>query len=170
MPVGWKMIVLWLVLHCGASSTLAQRAVYLVRHAEKGGSPTDPDPPLSPEGIERSKALARLLGNADIKAIYVSDTRRTQQTARPLGEARCLKPVVVPMGDPGETFGKIRARHPDDAVLVIGHTNTLGELIKKWEPTAAATVADTEFDKIFVVVPEGGSKASWAQFRYSASD
>jgi broad specificity phosphatase PhoE len=168
MVLGWKVIVLWLVLHAGASSALAQKAVYIVRHAEKAGDPTDP--PLSPEGVERSKALARLLKNADIKAIYVSDTHRAQQTAQPLADCRGLSPVVVSMGDPGKTFDRIRADHPNDVVLVIGHTNTIGDLIKKWEPTAVVTLEDTEFDKVFVVVPEGTAKASWSRFRYDAND
>ena len=168
MGLGWKVIVPCLVLHVGASSALAQKAVYLVRHAEKTGDPADP--PLSPSGVERSKALARLLKNADIKAIYVSDTRRTQETARPLAKSRGLSPVVVPMGDPGKTFDKIRADHPKDVVLVVGHTNTIGNLIQKWETTAVVTIAETEFDKVFVVVPNGTAKASWSRFRYSAGD
>jgi 2,3-bisphosphoglycerate-dependent phosphoglycerate mutase len=168
MRLVWTILVSWLVLHAGASTALSQKAVYLARHAEKAESLADP--PLSQAGVERSKALARLLKNADIRAIYVSDTRRTQETAQPLATCLGLSPVVVPMGDPGKTFDKIRADQPNDVVLIIGHTNTINELIMKWEPTAAVTLAESEFDKIFIVIPEGTSKAGWSRFRYGADD
>lgn len=168
MGLGRTAMVLGFGLLVVTPAARAQKAVYLVRHAEKTGAPMDP--PLSTEGIERSKALARILKNADVKAIYVSDAGRTQQTAKPLAAALSLSPVVVPMGDPSKTFAKIRADHSKDVVLVVGHTNTLDVLIKKWEPTAVITIKEDEFDKIFVVVPETTTKASWSRFRYDAKD
>ena len=58
-----------------------------VRHAEKALG-TIEDPPLSPEGEQRSERLAQMFGERDgaghLDAIYVTNTRRTQQTAAPL--------------------------------------------------------------------------------------
>jgi phosphohistidine phosphatase SixA len=57
--------------------------VFLVRHAEKEDEPKQ-DPPLKKEGVTRSQDLARILGTANIKAIYTSQFVRTKQTAEPL--------------------------------------------------------------------------------------
>ena len=42
--------------------------VYLVRHAERADEPRQ-DPPLKEKGTLRSQELARMLSNANIKAI-----------------------------------------------------------------------------------------------------
>src|SRR6185503_20706963 len=57
--------------------------VFLIRHAERENEPKQ-DPPLTKDGVARSQALARLLGNAGIKAIFTSQYTRTKQTAEPL--------------------------------------------------------------------------------------
>jgi broad specificity phosphatase PhoE len=116
--------------------------VYLVRHAEKAdGWPEedralDPFWPLSPAGIERSRALARHLAGAGVAAVYTSRTVRAFSTGLPLAQAASV-PVVV---DPSSTvpaemdafLARLRERHAGDrAVLVIGHSNTVGELLAR---------------------------------------
>jgi broad specificity phosphatase PhoE len=155
-------------LFLGPASARAQKVVYFVRHAEKGPEATDP--PLSSTGAKRAKALARILKDADIKVIYTSDTRRTQETAQPLAESRGLKPTVVAGGDPEKTFAKIRAEHPDDAVLVVGHTNTIDKLIQQWDAKAVVKIDEAEFNRILVVVPEAPGKISLARFRYDIDE
>ena len=60
--------------------------VILVRHAEKMPEPVD-DPDLSAMGAYRAKALAGWLRDAGIEHIYVSQFKRTQQTAAPVAKA-----------------------------------------------------------------------------------
>ena len=57
--------------------------VFLIRHAERQDEPRQ-DPPLTDAGVARSQALARLLSNAGVKAIFTSQYSRTKQTAEPL--------------------------------------------------------------------------------------
>lgn len=85
-----------LLLAASAGPARAQKAVYLVRHAEKAED-YEPDDhldgdarwPLSKNGEAQAEALARRLVDAEITAIYVSrheDGRpiwRTQDTAAP---------------------------------------------------------------------------------------
>ena len=50
--------------------------VILVRHAEKNIEPDNPNPALSPAGLERAQTLVHTLGSSGIAAIYA-----TQYTA-----------------------------------------------------------------------------------------
>lgn len=59
--------------------------VYLVRHAERADEPRQ-DPPLTEKGTARAQELARILGNANIKAIITSQFSRTKLTAEPLAK------------------------------------------------------------------------------------
>jgi hypothetical protein len=55
--------------------------IYLIRRAEKADASSDP--PLSADGQVRAQALAHVLANTGIAAIYVTGFRRTQETAAP---------------------------------------------------------------------------------------
>jgi broad specificity phosphatase PhoE len=161
-------VVPTLIVLLVAPSARAQKAVYLVRHANIPQG--EDDPSLTGAGKDRSQALSRLLKNADIKAIYTSEARRTRQTAQPLADALGVRPTVVPNGDPAATVAKIQADHADDVVLVVGHSNTVPDMIGRWAQGASPTINSDEFDKIFVVIPEGSGRASLAQFRYGTKD
>src|SRR3990172_10886646 len=80
------------------SPTLAQGAgpvtVFVVRHAEKG--PESPDPALTPAGQERARALARVLADASVLAVFVTEFKRTQETAEPLAAALGGGPTPLP--------------------------------------------------------------------------
>lgn len=71
----------------------AQKAVFVVRHAEKADE--SDDPVLSPSGRVRAQALARHLATAGIKAIYVTQYQRTVLTAAPLSSAIALTPIAI---------------------------------------------------------------------------
>ena len=117
-------------------------AIYLVRHAEKaegwpeGDRALDPFWPLSPAGIERARGLPARLAPAAIAAVYASRTVRAFSTGLPVAEAAGA-PLVV---DPASTvkpemdafLARLRQRHPTDrAVLVVGHSNTIPELLRR---------------------------------------
>jgi broad specificity phosphatase PhoE len=129
---------------CGtaAAPLAALDAVYLVRHAEKAeGWPEadkalDPFWPLSPAGVARARGLAARLAPAGVAAVYASRTVRAFATGLPLAEAAGA-PLVV---DPASTvkpemdafLARLRERHPADrAVLVVGHSNTVPELLAR---------------------------------------
>jgi probable phosphoglycerate mutase len=77
--------------------------IFVVRHgASADAVPGEPypfsgkwsDPELSPAGREQAQRIAGRLAHERIAAIYVSDLRRTQQTAAPLAERLSLTPIV----------------------------------------------------------------------------
>lgn len=107
----------WLVISWGNTT------VVLVRHAEK--LPDGQDPGLSGEGRARAERLAQMLGRAGLDAIYVSEAKRTQETAAPLAAATGVEPQPVPAEQGGSLLRRLKWRHRSDVVLVVGHSNTL---------------------------------------------
>jgi broad specificity phosphatase PhoE len=113
--------------------------IYLVRHAEKADFwPADRDldafQPLSSAGLARAEALANRLKTAGIVAIYTSRTTRTIETGAPLAHATH---VSISADDattkPDQMDGfltRLREKHAADrAVLIVGHSNTIPELL-----------------------------------------
>jgi probable phosphoglycerate mutase len=79
--------------------------VILVRHgAAEGRDPVMPhglvgghsDPPLIGRGHEQALALAVRLGELPIAGLFITNLKRTAQTAAPLAKRLGLDPVVVP--------------------------------------------------------------------------
>lgn len=131
-------------------STGAQTTVFLVRHAEKSDDPAvKDDPALSTAGHERAKALAKVLEHADITAIYVSDRKRTQQTAQPLAEKLPLTPVILSKADTESLPAKLKSATGN--VLIVGHSNTVPQLIEALGAPKIA-IGDEEYDNLFVVL------------------
>jgi broad specificity phosphatase PhoE len=145
-----------------AHSAAAQRAVFVVRHAEKQSEANEPGVPLSTAGRARAERLAALLRNAGVTAIYATDTVRTLETAAPL--ARALKievrkyPAVDAGGKPNlrPLAGRLKAEHARDVVLVVGHSNTMPPLLKALGCAEDITIPAGQYDDVFIVIPRKG--------------
>jgi phosphohistidine phosphatase SixA len=146
------------VLLAVAAPVAAQSTVFVVRHAERAdaGMPkTAADPDLSSIGHTRAESLAVALRDGGITAIFVTPLKRTQQTAAPLAKLLKLTPVVVEANDAAGLAKRLLAHR--GAALVVGHSNTVPEIVKLLGITEAVTIGDSEFDRLFVVVrPEAG--------------
>ena len=107
--------------------------VLLMRAAEKDPG-TIADPPLSPEGEERAQRLAHLFGDggtlAGLDAIYVSEDRRAQQTAAPLGQRLHRVPVTFTSAQVGATASQLLHDHTDEAVLVIADNDGFAQMLR----------------------------------------
>jgi broad specificity phosphatase PhoE len=147
-----------------ASPVAAQQAVILVRHAERADQSTDS--PLSAAGTERAKALARILASSGVTKIFVTQFQRTQLTAAPLAAALELTPLVVQATTPTPLVERLRRDHANDVVLVVGHSNTVPALLKEFGHAAPVTMADDEFDSLYVLVPRGTGPPSVLRLRY----
>ena len=118
----------------GAGSTSADcglqyvGTVLLVRHAEKAKTPAD-DPTLTPEGKARAKTLAHVCRQAGVQTIYATSYQRTQLTAKPLAAALGLDVNVKKNAK--TLLADIKKKPDGQVILVVGHSNTLPEIIKK---------------------------------------
>jgi phosphohistidine phosphatase SixA len=140
-----------MLLSSGAS---AHKAIFVVRHAEKA-SPTDPDSPISVSGEDRALALARLLRNARVTHIFVSDKKRTAQTAEPLSESYDLKPTITPAADTKALVEKLKAVPKDAVVVVVGHSDTVPEILTGLGITTKISIKDDQFGRLFLVGGDG---------------
>ncbi len=152
--------------------------VYLIRHAERADEPRQ-DPLLTEKGTLRSQELARLLGNANIKAIITSQFARTKLTAEPLAKKLNLEvtsislslnpsnPRMVSEKSTAEVTNKILERG-GESVLVIGHSNSIPDVIKMLGGDVAPVIDEKKFDDLFVVTVYAKGKAKVAHLKYGS--
>ena len=137
-----------------AATAAAQAPVFVVRHAERAdagraGGTMGNDPDLSDAGRARAQSLAAVLKDAGITAIFATEFKRTQQTAAPLASALGIPVTKVPARDTAALITKIKAA--TGAVLVVGHSDSVPDIVKALGVAARVTVGDAEFDNLFVV-------------------
>src|SRR6266699_1655524 len=133
---------------CLAAAAHASPVILIVRHAEKattGGN----DPDLSLAGQKRADALARILRDSQITAVLVTEFKRTQETAAPTARAAHVTPTVVPANDVPRLIGKLRALNGN--ALVVGHGNTIPELVKALGVATPISIPDDDYTEILVV-------------------
>ena len=131
------------------SAAAAQSTIFVVRHAEKAKSNGN-DPELSEAGRARAESLAKILKDANITAIYATEFKRTQQTAAPVAKAFGIELTIVPAKDTATLSAKLRDLHGN--ALVVGHGNTIPDLIKALGVETPVNIAETDYDNLFVVV------------------
>jgi phosphohistidine phosphatase SixA len=146
-----------------AAAAPAQQAVYVVRHAEKASDANAVDVPLSDEGKARATRLAEILRDAGITAIYSTDTVRTRSTAEPL--ARAGNRMVRIYSDVGVLADMLR-REPNAAALVVGHSNTVPQLLTALGVRETIEIGDRDYDNLFVVVPRPSGEPLLLRLRY----
>jgi 2,3-bisphosphoglycerate-dependent phosphoglycerate mutase len=95
--------------------------IYAVRHCEKDSGD---DPGLTKEGQARAEALAVLMHDISLDAIYATEYRRTQETVQPTADDHGMK-VVTDIDPQDDLAEHIYATHPGQTVLHAGHSFTL---------------------------------------------
>jgi broad specificity phosphatase PhoE len=161
-------VLLSLVTIAAVQPAFAQQAVFIVRHAERadagsGAAMMDKDPELSAEGQSRARALASLLRDANIRAIYTTELRRTEQTAAPLASALGLTVIKVPGADVATLIQKVRAETGN--VLVVGHSNTIPKILSALGATESVSIADNEYDNLFIVQRDAPARLLRLRYR-----
>jgi broad specificity phosphatase PhoE len=152
------------VLFCGAHRSHAQEAVYVVRHGERADQSTNS--PLSGAGAARARKLAGMLKDAGITHVFTTTLTRTIDTAAPLAElVHAQVEQLAPADTPGLT-AKLAALGANDRVLVVGHSNTVPELLRALRVATPVTIAEDEFDNLFVVVPRPNSPPAMLRLKY----
>lgn len=155
------------------AAAAADQIIFIVRHAERAaptGQAAAPahgmmgdDPPLSAAGEQRAAKLAAMLAGSGIKQIFTTEFKRTRQTAAPLAQKLKLTPVMAAAKDPAPLVAQLRRTQGN--VLIVGHSNTLPDLIRKLGVTQAVTIGDNDYDDLFIVVRTAGG-ATLVRLKY----
>ncbi len=122
--------------------------VLIVRHAERANSEDDLK---QPEGVDRAAKLVHVAGSAGITAIYHSDTTRTRKTAQDLADHLGLTPVELPAADTEQLVDRILSDHRGERVFVVGHSNTVPDIIEGLGGGAMPNIPHFVYDNLFVV-------------------
>jgi broad specificity phosphatase PhoE len=134
------------------AETPIQPLVYVMRHLNTPAGERDPD--LLPAGQQNADALAAWFpAGAQPAAIYVSDFKRTRQTAAPLAARLGLTPVVYDPADTPALVARIRAG--GGPVLIIGHSNTVPDIVAALGGTRPDPLTHEDFGDIWRVAPNG---------------
>jgi 2,3-bisphosphoglycerate-dependent phosphoglycerate mutase len=152
-------------------NTATTTTIVLVRHAEKQIG-TINDAPLTPQGEIRAARLAQMFGDAEafgrVKQIYVTDTRRTQQTAAGLAQRLGVTPVIVEgKTSPSELAQRVLRENRGSLAIVVGHSNTVPQIVAELgHADTVPAIGDEEFDTMYVVTVPTIGRASVLRLKY----
>ncbi len=128
--------------------TTAATKIYVMRHLQKAEGN---DPPLSAEGAANAQRLVTVLGKRKMRAIFATPTRRAVETGEPL--AKALK-LTVTSYDPKDSAALKKAVDAiKGAALIVGHSNTVPEIIAQFGGERVGPLGDSDYGTIFVVTP-----------------
>lgn len=151
LVVGAIIVVYWFICWVQPTTT-----VFLVRHADKAG-PTIDDL-HDPLGTDRANKLVHVLGTANIEVIFHSDTIRSQRTAQPLATELMTSPIQYPSLDVEGLVAEILGNHSGERVFVVGHSNTVPEIIDKLGGPRDPNINECVYDNLYVVT---GCSCTW---------
>lgn len=130
--------------------------IYLVRHGEKAN--VGKDPALTLQGHLRAQNITTTLHRAGIQAIFSSSTTRTLQTAQPLASKLGLKVEQYDAATPKTLVDKVKSLQ--GAVLVVGHSNTLPELVRLFGGAPGEEIGDEEYDRLYQLINGADGKVT----------
>ena len=167
-----KRLLVTAVLIALASVASGQQTILLVRHAEKATEANEPSVPLSEAGTARAARLAKMLASAGVTAVYATDTVRARRTGEPLAKAAGLEVRIYPPKDPnGKPAPRLlldrrKKEEPHGVVLVVGHSNTVPEILAALGYPEKVEIPATQFDDLFVVVPKATGPPTVVRLKY----
>jgi len=145
--------------------------IVLVRHAEKQVGAIS-DAPLSPQGEIRASRLGQMFGDNEsfgrIGRIYVTNTRRTQQTAAGIAQRLGLNPEVVDAKvDSGDLARRVLRENRGGRALIVGHSNTVPEVVAALAHLdKVPPIGEEEFDTVYIVTVPTIGKVSVLRMKY----
>ncbi len=142
--------------------------VILVRHGEKVDE--SEDAALSPLGLARAQDLADLLRQADVKALFATEFRRTQEMVQPLADRFQLKVQVIPAAEPKHLADAILEDYQGQLVVVADHGDRIGEVLRLLGVSPEESSVSPRYDDLFVVTEIGDGKASLIHLSYGVPD
>lgn len=159
-------------LLCASAAVAQPSTVIIVRHAERAEEPKG-DVGLTPAGHQRARDLAAALSDAKVGSIITTHLQRTQLTAKPLGDALGLSPIIVRAGGaahPDSVAAAVMRRPAGEVVLVVGHSNTVHQIIAALGGPNMPDLCDGQYSHLYIMELKAGSAARLIKAKYGAAD
>ncbi|MFG0257512.1 MAG: SixA phosphatase family protein [Phycisphaerales bacterium JB043] len=163
-----------------SSSTLGDTTFVLVRHAEKKIDSSEPDVPLSFKGEQRARDLVRLLQHIELDSIYATTipledqgplaVKRTWDTALPISKAQAVSVKGYDAGDIDGVLDHAFENHRGGSVLIVGHSNTVPELIEALGVRTPVALDDSDYDDVFIVTVRDDGSSTMLHLHYGETD
>lgn len=155
-----NLVLIFLVVLLGQQNLSAQKTVkvWIVRHAEKQtDNPKDNDPDLSAEGKERADALFKYLKGQKLDSIFATNYKRTKLTAFQLADKEGISLKTYNPNNQKEFANQLMANAKGKKILIVGHSNTILELIEAFGGTRPMKeLNDNDYDYIFSLTVKDG--------------
>jgi broad specificity phosphatase PhoE len=148
-----------------AAAPAGVKTIVIVRHAEAEATQPGGDPPLTADGRSRAAELARVLGDTPMRSVYSTHYQRTRLTGEGLVRSGD-KPIVI--DDVPGTLKALRAEPWGATALVVGHSNTVPELIRGLTGHALPDTEPIVFDRIWIVTLARDGAPSLLRLHYGA--
>lgn len=155
-----KQAILITLLFISYSTFAQTTTVWVVRHAEKEMTGTDPD--LSPIGKVRTADLAKELQKQKISAVFTTAYKRTSQTGEAVLKQAGLQAMqIYSPADLQALAKKVLGEYSGKNVLIIGHSNTVIPTIGALGATKPFdSLTDDDYDMLFKVTIGADGKAT----------
>jgi phosphohistidine phosphatase SixA len=140
--------------------------VILVRHAEKKIEPSNPDPDLAPEGVERAQEIARVFAGSGINAIFATQYKRTQQSVKPLSDRIQVPVTLLDSNQTDELVKRIQTTLRGQTIFVAGHNNTVPAIASALSGDSFPVIPEGEYDNVFIVMVYRFGKAKVIRLKF----
>ncbi len=137
----------------------------LARHAETTGMGSNPS--LSVQGLERVDELKRIMQNVSLNGVFSTNLNRTKETAQPVADEKGLALDIYNAFNPNQLADNVLEDFQSGVTLVIGHSNTIPELLNVLTGTSNfSTIPEEEYDNLFVVSVLEKGRANVVHMKY----
>lgn len=140
-------------------------SVFIVRHAERADA-VDDKSLLSRKGKKRATLLSKVLSGVPLKAVYTTEYERTQQTAEPTAKAKGLIVTVIDSEKAAELAAELKLKPAETDVLVVGHTDTIPDILKGLGVEPPVEIPNADFDNLFIVTPRKDAAPLFHRLKY----
>ena len=149
-----------------AAVTASVKTIIVVRHAEAEKTQPGGDPTLTSDGRNRALELARVLTDTQLHTVYTTHYQRNRLTAEPLPRHAGEKPTVI--DDVPAILRALRSEPWGATALVIGHSNTVPDLIRGLTGSALPEDEPIIFDRMWIVTLARDGTTSLLRLHYGA--
>lgn len=144
------------VSHAGADTRIVPcegpvTTIIVVRHADRAGTADS----LSTAGVQRANDLAQATRMANLRAIYVTDTRRSRDTATATAAMAHVTPEVYSAKEYDELVKRVLKDHAGQSVLIVGHSNTVPDIIRAAGGPQVAEIGENEYTGLYIIAVTG---------------